>query len=39
VRCVDDAGDATTSVVVAVEMTVFVRAGVTVVPERSTNDA
>jgi hypothetical protein len=39
VRCVEDAGDATTSVVVAVVMLVFVRAGVTVVPERSTNDA
>jgi hypothetical protein len=38
-RCVEDAGDATTVVVVAVEMTVFVRPGVTVDPDRSTYDA
>jgi hypothetical protein len=38
-RCVEDAGDPTTVVVVAVEMTVFVRPGVTVDPDRSTYDA
>jgi hypothetical protein len=38
-RCVEAAGDATTSVVAAAEMLVFDLSGVTVVPERSTHDA
>jgi uncharacterized membrane protein len=35
-RCVDDAGDKTTSVVVSVAIAVFSRPGVTVVPDKST---
>jgi hypothetical protein len=38
-RCVEAAGDATTSVVAAAAMLVFERLGVTVEPLRSTHDA